>query len=67
MTIRQYAKQVGHEVVGKLTRRPELEYTTDFCGDSVWSGYKTYTDEAGNEYDVKDGSVCICTADGGVI
>ena len=68
MTIREYAREVGHEVVGKLTRRKELEYKTDYyTGKRVWSGYKTYTDEALNEYDVKDGGVCIVTFDGGVI
>ena len=29
MKIREYAKSVGFEIVGKLTRRPEWEYTTD--------------------------------------
>lgn len=67
MTARQFAKLVGFEVVGKLTRVPMKE-----PGASLW------IDEAGNEY-VKTPTVpafkfskwgCgwyIITADGGVI
>lgn len=68
--IREKAKAVGHEVVGKLTRHPELEITWDSM-EGKWvrmKGFQFYLDEGGNEYWVssKQG-VCIVTADGGVI
>lgn len=67
MTIREYAKQCGHEVVGKLVRHPELEKLNET--DNKDGRYYFYIDEAGNEYwiDTKDKKVCIVTADGGVI
>lgn len=58
MTIREFAKSVNHEIIGKLTRRPE------------WEASKTeraYIDEGKNEYYIKEGNVVIVTADGGVI
>ena len=48
MTIRQFAKSVGHEVVGKLTRHPELEQFNEV--DNKNRRYRLYLDEAGNEY-----------------
>lgn len=40
--IRKYAEQVGHQVVGKLTRRPEWEYQMDsFTGEKKHSGSAT--------------------------
>ena len=57
MTIREYAKANGHEIVGKLTRHSEFEDTD--C--------RFYLDEANNEYMIGSGSVCIVTADGAVI
>lgn len=59
MKIRDYAKEVGFEIVGKLTRHPELEYDCDDC--------RHYVDEADNEYIVGKNGVCIVTADGDVI
>lgn len=68
MTIREYAKSVGFQIVGKLTRRPEWEYTLDgFTGETKHSGCKHYSDDCGNEYVTGGGSVCIVTADGDVI
>jgi hypothetical protein len=58
MTIREYAKEHDHEVVGKLTRRTDWE---------DWPSAKWYTDEAGNEYCVTRSGVSIILADGGVI
>ena len=67
--IREKAKAVGHEVVGKLTRHPEYETTLDhMTGKEVrMKGQRFYLDEGGNEYWVSKRGVCIVTADGGVI
>ena len=65
MTIREYAKNIGFEVVGKLKRLPDVHYG---MGNS--NNYPLWIDEAGNEYCgsySKDDSCCIITADGGVI
>lgn len=58
MTIREYAKKCGHEIVGKLTRHPELE---------IDKYDRAYLDEVNNEYYIRKKGVCIITADGGVI
>lgn len=67
MTIRQFAKSVGHEVVGKLTRHPELEMFNE--EDNKNRRYRCYLDEEGNEYwvDTKKHGVSITTVDGGII
>lgn len=66
--IREYAKKVGHEVVGKLTRHPELERKLDsFTLEEVRTEERFYMDEAKNEYWVGPKGVCIVTADGGAI
>lgn len=67
MTIRTYAKQIGHEVVGKLTRHPEWEYTTDTFERDKHSGVKSYSDEGGNCYHIGKHGICIVTEDGAVI
>lgn len=67
MIVRQYAKQVGFEIIGKLTRRPEYEYDTDYYGNRVHSGCKTYEDEAKNIYHTSKKGICIVTADDEVI
>ena len=58
MKIREFAKSVGHEVVGKIR----------YVGKSD-KNCRLYLDEANNEYylDVVLGSVCIVCADGSVI
>jgi len=62
MTIRQYAKRVGFEIVGKL-RPMSASYKPEKMHEVFW------TDEAGNEYyRSHDGkSACIVTAEGAVI
>lgn len=68
--IRKYAAEVGHQVVGKLTRQAEWEWDRDWIsGEKKHCGSRIYTDEGGNEYLLprKTGGVCIITADGGVI
>ena len=64
--IREYAKSIKHDVVGKLTRRADLEYLETDCG-KYHSGTKVYVDEIGNEYIVSLSGICIVTYDGGVI
>ena len=64
MKIREYAKSVGFEVVGKLTRRPEWEYKTNgFDGSIRHSGVKSYSDDGGNVYHVGKRGICIVSAD----
>ena len=58
MSIRERAKSLGHQVIGKLVRRSEYESSR---GDRV------YFDEAGNEYILRRGVLTIVTAEGGVI
>jgi len=66
--IREYAEKVGHQVVGKLTRRPEWEYTMDsFTGEKKHSGCRHYSDEGGSEYIVGKVGIVIVDAEGGVI
>ena len=57
--IREYAKSIGFEVVGKLKREKDCRY--GFNGR-----YPVWTDEAGNAYCgsySKTGKYCIVTAD----
>lgn len=64
MTVREYAKSVGFEVVGKLKRMPDVYYG---IGNNH---YPLWIDEAGNKYCgsySKDGDCCIITVDGSVI
>lgn len=62
MTIREYAKRVDFEIVGKL--RPMSTENKPAKRREVY-----WTDDAGNEYyRSRDGkSACIVTAEGGVI
>lgn len=63
-TIREYAESCGFNITGRLHRMkfncPE-ELKMFYRGD-IW-----YIDEAENEYLIRDGNVCIVTAEGGVI
>ena len=62
MTIREYAKAVGFEIVGKLSRFPKGEtYGLDNRKQ------RAYIDEAGNEYYIDKGGACIVTTDGKII
>lgn len=58
MSIREQAKHLGFEIIGRLTRRPEWERSTR---------ERAYIDDAGNEYYTRHGILTIVTADGGVI
>lgn len=68
MTVREYAKAVGFEVVGRLRRLPDVYYGMDNRHH-----YPLWIDEAGNEYcgsyrpHHPNEGYCIITADGGVI
>lgn len=65
MTIREYAKSIGFDVVGKLKRLPDV--TEGLDNENT---YPLWIDEAGNEYCgsyEEPGAYCIITADGGVI
>lgn len=62
MSIREYAKTVGFEIVGKLTRFPKGEtYGVDNRKQ------RAYIDEAGNEYYMSKSCACIVTTDGRII
>lgn len=62
MTIREYAKSVGFEIVGRLSRFPKGEtYGIDNRKQ------RAYIDEAGNEYYIDKGGACIVTTDGKII
>ena len=59
--IREYAKSIGFDVVGKLKREPDVRY-----GMKRESHYPLWTDEAGNAYCgsySKTEKYCIITAD----
>ena len=62
MKIRDYAKAVGFQIVGKLTRFHKGE---TYGADN--RKQKAYIDEAGNEYYMDKHSACIVTADGRII
>lgn len=68
MTIREYAKRVGFEIVGKLTKkvitREEYDYAS---GEYTEKRIVFYIDGSGNEYHKEKNSVCIITAEGDCI
>lgn len=43
MSIREYSRQVGHIIVGKMTAVPRPEWDKN-------DGFRLYRDEIGNEY-----------------
>ena len=58
MSIREQASRLRFEIVGHLTRHPELEYSRH---------EKYYIDDDGNEYYLRRGILTIVTAEGGVL
>ena len=56
MTVREFAKSKGFDVVGKLSYKGVDD-----------EGYKVWEDEAGNAYYKKGNGYCIITNDDGVI
>lgn len=64
MSIRQYAKENGFEIVGKLTKKVcKREKFNVLKGEMEIISTVYWEDEAGNEYTKN----CIVTADGAVI
>lgn len=63
-TIREYAKEVGFEIVGKLTRKVSKAEKFNWAKGEMETVSTIYwEDEAGNTYT----KGCIVTADGAVI
>lgn len=64
MTIREFAKSIGFEIVGNLKRLPDSYDSKKHEYFPIW------IDEAGNKYCgdyKKKDAYCVITADGGVI
>lgn len=62
MTIREYAKSVNFDIVGRLSRFPKGEtYGIENRKQ------RAYIDEAGNEYYSDKGGICIVAVDGRII
>ena len=68
MTAREYARECGVELVGKLTRKTWEQKRWDWnkC-DEVIDKHTYYIDEVGNEMHRVNGGWCLIEADGGVI
>ena len=67
-SVRDYAKQIDFEIVGKLTRCYTGEYKLDReTGKKKYYGIKCFVDEANNTYDLAEDGLTISTADGAVI
>jgi len=65
---RAYAAQVGHEIIGKLTRRPGWEYHRgEFTGEKIVGGCGAFSVEGGDEAIAGKRGVCIVDAEGAVI
>lgn len=58
MTIRDYAKSVGHMIAGTLKRRRDWESDNNV---------RAYQDDDINEYYISSNGVAIVTADGGIL
>lgn len=68
MTAREYAKSVGFEIIGKLTKTIVSHERYDIKKDIfVEAKLVFYVDEAGNEFHTEKGDWVIITKDGGVI
>lgn len=68
MTAREYAKAVGFEIIGKLTKRVITHERYDIEKDNfVEAKMVFYIDEAENEFHKEKNEWVIITADGGVI
>ena len=68
MTAREYANEVGVEVVGKLKKMVVTHERYDVKKDEfVEAKIVFYIDEAGNEYHKEKSGWMIITADGGCI
>lgn len=67
MTARQYAKECGVEIVGKLTKKVNVSKKFDYLkGEFAEERYVYYIDEAGTSITKGKGGWVISTADGEV-
>ena len=67
MTAREYAKECGIELVGKLTKKVFTQEKFNYYKGEMEVEKKVYyVDEAGNELDKEKGAWCLTTADGTV-
>lgn len=67
MTAREYAKERGIEVIGKLTKKvQEFKKFDYFKGEMVVEKNIYWVDEAGNEFSKENGVWCIVDAEGTV-
>ena len=68
MTAREYAKVIGIEIIGKLTKKVVTHEEYDVKKDEfVEAKISFYVDEVGNEFHKVKGEWLIITADGGCI
>lgn len=68
MTAREYAKEVGFEIIGKLEKKIVTHERYDIKKDEfVEAKLVFYIDEAGNEFHKEKCNWCIITADGACI
>lgn len=68
MTAREYAKECGVEIAGKLTKKSITSEKFDWAkGEMVEEKITFWIDEAGNEFHKGKGGWVIITADGGCI
>lgn len=68
MTAREYAKNVGVEVIGKLKKTSVIHERYDVkTDDFVEAKIMFYIDEAGNEFHKEKGEWVIITANGDCI
>lgn len=64
-TARQYAKECGVEVIGKLKRKYyEYKEYDSLIGEMVIKKESYYMDDAGNEFHYEKGYWCIIASDG---
>lgn len=67
MTAREYAKECGVELVGKLTKKvDEHEEFNYYKGEFEIKKTVYWIDEVGNELSKENGIWCLTTADGDV-
>ena len=67
MTAREYAKECGIELVGKLTKKVSTFEKFDYSnGEMVTEKSVYWIDEVGNELSKENGNWCLVTPDGTV-
>ena len=67
MTAREYAKECGIEIVGKLTKKVNENKEFDLLkGEMIIKKTVYWIDEVGNELSKENGKWCLVTPDGTV-